>query len=88
MNLIELDRALRQLRISGMATTLETRLLQAQTDAMALNWNGTSAAAPICSCSRVSERTTGFAGTYPWPDRSPSDPSRSPLGTLHLAASG
>jgi len=35
MNLIELDRALRQLRMSGMAATLETRLLQAQTDAMA-----------------------------------------------------
>ena len=35
MNLIELDRALRQLRLSGMAATLETRLLQAQSDAMA-----------------------------------------------------
>ena len=35
MNLIELDRALRQLRMSGMAATLETRLLQAQTDALA-----------------------------------------------------
>ena len=35
MNMIELDRALRQLRVSGMAATLETRLLQAQTDAMA-----------------------------------------------------
>ena len=35
MNLIELDRALRQLRMSGMAATLETRLLQVQTDAMA-----------------------------------------------------
>jgi DNA replication protein DnaC len=32
MNLIELDRSLRQLRLSGMADTLETRLLQAQTD--------------------------------------------------------
>jgi DNA replication protein DnaC len=35
MNLIELDRALRQLRMSGMAVTLETRMLQAQADAMA-----------------------------------------------------
>lgn len=35
MNLIEFDRALRQLRMSGMAATLETRLLQAQTDAIA-----------------------------------------------------
>lgn len=32
MNLIELDRALRKLRMSGMADTLETRLLQAQTE--------------------------------------------------------
>jgi DNA replication protein DnaC len=35
MNLIELNGALRQLRLSGMAGTLETRLLQAQTEAMA-----------------------------------------------------
>jgi hypothetical protein len=30
MNLVELDRALRQLRLSGMATVLETRLRQAR----------------------------------------------------------
>src|SRR5438045_6139500 len=35
MNLIELDRALRQLRLSGMAAVLETRLHQAQTEPMA-----------------------------------------------------
>ena len=35
MNLIELDRALRQLRLGGMAAVLETRLHQAQADAMA-----------------------------------------------------
>ena len=35
MNLIELDRALRQLRLGGMAAVLETRLLQAQTEKMA-----------------------------------------------------
>ena len=35
MNLIELERALRQLRLSGMAAVLETRLRQAQADAMA-----------------------------------------------------
>ena len=35
MNLVELQRALRQLRLSGMATGLETRLLQAQTDKLA-----------------------------------------------------
>jgi DNA replication protein DnaC len=32
MNLVELQRALHQLRLSGMAAGLETRLLQAQTD--------------------------------------------------------
>lgn len=35
MNLIELDRALRQLRLSGMAAVLEIRLLQAQSEKMA-----------------------------------------------------
>lgn len=35
MNLIELERSLRQLRLGGMATVLETRLRQAQTEAMA-----------------------------------------------------
>jgi DNA replication protein DnaC len=34
MNLVELDRSLRQLRLSGMADVLETRLLQAQTEKM------------------------------------------------------
>jgi hypothetical protein len=32
MNLIELNRALRQLRLGGMAAVLETRLQQAQAD--------------------------------------------------------
>ena len=35
MNLVELDRALRQRRLSGMADVLELRLLQAQTEQMA-----------------------------------------------------
>lgn len=35
MNLLELDRALRQLRLSGMANTLEVRLLQAQAERQA-----------------------------------------------------
>ncbi len=35
MNLVELQRALRQLRLSGMAAGLETRLLQAQTEKQA-----------------------------------------------------
>src|SRR5579862_2845624 len=34
MNLIELDRALRQLRLGGMAAVLETRLRQAQAEQM------------------------------------------------------
>src|SRR5260370_21659678 len=34
MNLIELNRALRQLRLGGIAAVLETRLHQAQTEAM------------------------------------------------------
>ena len=32
MNLVELDQALRKLRLSGMAAVLETRLLRAQTE--------------------------------------------------------
>ena len=35
MNLIELNRALRQLRLGGIAAVLETRLQQAQTEPMA-----------------------------------------------------
>jgi DNA replication protein DnaC len=35
MNLVEIDRALRKLRLSGMADVLETRLRQAQSDHMA-----------------------------------------------------
>lgn len=34
MNKVEIDKALRKLRLSGMANTLETRLLEAQTDRM------------------------------------------------------
>ena len=34
MNLIELNRALRQLRLGGIAAVLETRLHQAQTEAI------------------------------------------------------
>ena len=35
MNLIELNRSLVQLRLSGMAAVMETRLLQAQSENMA-----------------------------------------------------
>ena len=35
MTLLELDRALRQFRLSGMADVLETRLRQAQTERLA-----------------------------------------------------
>ena len=41
MNLIELDRALRQLRLGGMAAVIETRLHQAQAEpfgASASSW--------------------------------------------------
>ena len=34
MNVLELDRSLRQLRLSGMAATLETRIIQAQAERM------------------------------------------------------
>ena len=34
MNLVELDQALRKLRLSGMADVLDTRLRQAQTEQM------------------------------------------------------
>ncbi len=34
MNLVELDQALRKLRLSGMADVLDTRLQQAQTEQM------------------------------------------------------
>jgi len=37
MNLIELTRALKQLRLSGIAATLETRLRQAQSEPLALS---------------------------------------------------
>jgi hypothetical protein len=35
MNLVELDRALKQLRLGGMASVLESRILQAQSEHMA-----------------------------------------------------
>ena len=35
MNLIELNRSLVQLRLSGIAAVMETRLLQAQSESMA-----------------------------------------------------
>lgn len=35
MNLVELDRALKQLRLGGMAAVIETRIQQAQTERMA-----------------------------------------------------
>ena len=35
MNLVELERSLRQLRLGGMAAVLETRLRQAQAETMA-----------------------------------------------------
>jgi len=46
MTLSELDRALRQLRLSGMAAVLEIRLRQAQTER--LRWSPTN-----CSAGRI-----------------------------------
>ena len=43
MNLIELQHALRQLRLGGIATVLETRLHQAQAEAMAPIESGAAA---------------------------------------------
>ncbi|MEE9391859.1 MAG: IS21-like element helper ATPase IstB [Planctomycetota bacterium] len=45
MNSIELDRSLRKLRLSGMAETLEARLLQAQTE----EWPGIEVVAALVS---------------------------------------
>jgi len=56
MNLIELNRALRQLRLGGMAAVLETRLRQAQAESMApldlylLAWSPTNSPAAPTAC--------------------------------------
>jgi hypothetical protein len=66
MNLIELDRALRQLRLSGMAAVLDTRLRQAQTEKMA-PIDLVSASSPTNSadgktgCSSVATSSRAFA---------------------------
>ena len=59
MNLVELDQALRKLRLSGMADVLDTRLQQAQVEQMApidlvaaLVCSATSD--PTCACVRGS----------------------------------
>jgi hypothetical protein len=53
MNPIELNRSLMQLRLSGMAAVLETRLLQAQFEAMAPidppHWTATASNMWNCS---------------------------------------
>ena len=51
MNVVELPRALRQLRCSGIAAGLEARVLEAQAEKLA----------PVDS-SRASSRTSCFAG--------------------------
>ena len=81
MNLIELDHALRQLRLSGMADVLETRLRQAQTETMApidllsalvsdellRRRTGSSSAAPSSPRSATTERpsTTSTSPSIP-----------------------
>ena len=67
MNLVELDRALRKLRLSGMAAVLETRLRQAQTEQLApLDLvvdarRPTSCCAARIGCSRAGTNRRAFA---------------------------
>ncbi len=66
MNLVELDRALRQLRLSGMAAVLETRLRQAQTekvtpiDLVSMS-SPTSCCGAKIACSNVATSKPAFA---------------------------
>ena len=50
MNLVELDRALRKLRLSGMAAVLETRLRQAQTEKLAAARSRRRRSSPTSCC--------------------------------------
>jgi DNA replication protein DnaC len=71
MTLLELDRALRQLRLSGMARVLEARLRQAQTEGVA-PIDLVSAHVPdelLCRQDRLLERRTKQARVRD-PDRS------------------
>ena len=66
MTLIELDRALRQLRLSGMAAVLEARLRQAQTERLAPSISSPRSSATNCSvgrtgCSSAGPSRPGFA---------------------------
>jgi len=67
MNLVELDRALRQLRLGGMAAVLETRLRQAQAEAMVpldlspLVWLATNSPVVPTGCWSVAASRPSFA---------------------------
>ena len=72
MNLVELDHALRKLRLSGMADVLETRLRQAQTETAGARSissprsSATNCCADRTACSRAGTSRRGFRD----PDRS------------------
>ncbi len=79
MNLVELNRALRQLRLGSMAAVLETRLRQAQAESMAPlrpdlpAWSPmNSPAAPTCMLERRRKQAEF---------RDPSGPSTSSIST-------
>ena len=61
MNLVELDRALRQLRLSGMAAVLETRLRHAQTETAHADRSRLDARRPTSSC--AAKTGSSSAGT-------------------------
>ena len=74
MDIIELDRALRQLRLGGMAAVLETRLRQAQAEAMApirvvVCWSGIVMALAPCTRSMPSKKAVGRRYTTGKPDQ-------------------
>jgi hypothetical protein len=76
MNLVELDRALRQLRLSGMAAALETRLRQAQTDKLPSTSSPISSPTTCCAA-RTASSTGGSSRRASAIPTAPSTPSTS-----------
>ena len=64
MNLIELERALHQLRLGGIAAVLETRLRQAQTETMApidlISWCSDQMSLNVPVFFKIRQRRTNF----------------------------
>ena len=58
MNMTELDHALRKLRLSGMADTVELRLLEAQSEKMAPIDQIAAAVEPACAMALEMEQPT------------------------------